>query len=121
MLEKLRAKPEHVKKSIALSATSVIFGIVFLAWVSSWDARQNEEQAREQAVSPLAGFTQMIKGITADVKDSYSSMDLYDGATTTQTIATTSSRTRFDMASVVILDPSVSLATTTATTTTVSQ
>lgn len=117
MLEKLRAKPEHVKKTIALTSTSVIFGIVFLAWVSSWDARQNEEQAREQAVSPLAGFTQMLKGITADVKDSYSSMDLYGGTTTTQTIATTSSRTRFDMASVVIIDPSVSVGTTTSTTT----
>jgi archaellum component FlaF (FlaF/FlaG flagellin family) len=119
MLEKLRAKPEHVKKSIALSSTSVIFGIVFLAWVSSWDARQNEEQAREQAVSPLAGFTQMIKGITADVKDTYSASP---DAVTEDFMATTTTpesqkATVLDASRIKVIDQALMVSTSTSTTT----
>ena len=115
MLEKIRAKPDHIKQTIAICLTIFLFSIVLFVWWSSWDARKTGDETREKAVSPLTGITSVLKGITGDIKSSYSSMDSFENATTTAT--TSMSRTAFDMASVVILDSSVSATTTIATTT----
>lgn len=122
MLEKIRAKPDHIKKTIALASTTGIFSLVLFVWWSSWDARINEDQVREESVSPLASITSMLSGLTSDIKTSYSNtINGENNSTTEQTSTTTASRARFDMASVVVLDPTVAvpvvLASTTATTT----
>jgi hypothetical protein len=77
MLEKLRAKPDHVKKWIALAVAAIISGIIFLVWLSSFDARQNGDYTRDKTVSPLDGVASMFQGIVSDVKTSFSDMPSY--------------------------------------------
>ena len=118
MLEKIRAKPDHIKQTIAICLTIFLFSIVLFVWWSSWDARKTGNETREKAVSPLTGITSVLKGITGDIKSSYSSLNSFENATTTAT--TSMSRASFDMASVVIIDSSIVVtppATTTATST----
>ena len=51
MLEKLRKKPEHIKKSISLVFTIVIFTGILFVWLSSWDARSRVGETREKTRS----------------------------------------------------------------------
>ena len=110
MLEKLRAKPDHVKKSIAFAITVVIFSAIVAVWWSSFDARQNGKEAQGKALSPLGGVSQVFQGIVSDVQDSFSRIPSYGeskNATTTNTTETVVSTTTsgFDMSGVVIIDP----------------
>jgi hypothetical protein len=123
MLEKLRAKPDHVKKSFALGMTIIIFSCILFVWVSSWDARLRGDEAREKTVSPLSGFTTMIEGFISGMRDSISGVPAYVEntplvATTTQTIneeTTATSSPSFDVSGVVVIDSSISTTTSTST------
>lgn len=105
MLEKLRAKPEHVKRNIALGATIVIFtGIVFVWW-TSFEARIHKREAQEKALSPVESFKQLFNGITSSMKNSIADTPAY---VNTANIASSSSATStskiFDISEVVVVD-----------------
>lgn len=114
MLERLRRKPDHVKKGIALSATIGFFSLILLVWLSSWDARMSSDETRNTAVTPASGLLSMLRGVTEDLKTSYSSVTSYDenpswsrgGKTASAT--TTATTSSFNMAGVVIIDTSAS-------------
>lgn len=107
MLEKLRAKPDHVKKSIALAMTVVIFSVIVAVWWSSFDARQNGSEARDKALSPVAGFATLFQGIVSDVKNSFSGMPSYTESPSSEAVVATSTISDFDMSGVVIIDSTV--------------
>ena len=113
MLEKLRAKPYHTKKSIALGLTIAIFSIILFVWISSWDARSNGDEIRQKTVSPLSGFTTMFEGFMSGARDSFSDVPSYIENTPSVATSTATSTTSFNVSDVVVIDPSVS--TTTAT------
>ncbi len=120
MLEKLRAKPDHIKKSISLVFTIVIFSGIVFVWLSSWDARNSGVETREKTLSPLAGFTTIFEGVSRDIKNAISGTPSYVENRPNAGVGTaTSTRTGdFDMSGVVVIDPSK--VNTTATTTTTS-
>lgn len=107
MLEKLRAKPEHIKKRISLAFTLVIFvGIVFV-WISSWGARQDEGAVREKTASPIASFGTMIDGLVLSAKEMISGAPSYmetNGKGASSTVSTSTPAKGFDLSGVVILD-----------------
>ncbi len=113
MLEKLRAKPDNFKKSLALGITIVIFSIILFVWISSWDARSSGDEIREKTVSPLSGFTTMFDGFMSGARDSVSAVPSYVENTPSATTSTATSSPIFDLSSIVVVDPLVS--TTTAT------
>jgi hypothetical protein len=112
MLEKMRAKSDSAKKSISLGFTFVIFAGIFFVWLSSWDARTNEQKIRDNTVAPLGGLGAMIDGFVMDVKDAMSGTpsfvkkgDKSNSAAGTSTPATTTAN-GFDLSGVVIIDNS---------------
>ncbi len=113
MLKKLRAKPDHIKKIISLGVAIVISAIIFIVWLSSFNARQNGDEAREKTLSPISGFTEVFQGVVSDVKNSFSGMPSYienigSQATTTTATTTLTTTPTFDLSGVVIIDPSES-------------
>lgn len=111
MLEKLRAKPDHIKKSISLVLTIVIFSIILFVWFSSWDARMRGDETREKTASPLSSFKMMLEGFVADVREGISSAPSYVENTprvATSTTASTAPSPLFDISSVVIIDSTTS-------------
>ena len=98
MLETLRAKPHHIKQSISLAITVVIFSAILFVWVSSRDARSREIEVREKTVSPVDGVSAMFDGFLSGFKERMSS------APTKALQATTTDS--FDLSGVVIIDPS---------------
>ena len=120
MLQKIRSKPDHVKKSITLVLTVFIFTIIASVWLSSWDARQTSEVSKEKTDSPLASLKLVLSGITKDIKDTYSSSP--DAVTEDFVAATTTpesqSASLFDASRVKVIDQALMVATTTSTTTT---
>ncbi len=120
MLEKLRAKPDYIKKSISLVVTIIISSGIFFVWLSSWDARNSVGETREKTLSPLAGFTSVFQGVSSDVKNAISGTPSYaenrrDGGEST---ATSTRTTGFDISGVVVIDPSRAGTTTMSATTT---
>ncbi len=119
MLEKLRAKPDHVKKSISLALTIFIFSGIVFVWLSSWDARNTGGETREKTLSPLAGFTTIFQGVISDVQSAISGSPSYvENRRDTGVVTPTSTGiTVFDMSGVVVIDPSRTASTTGSTTT----
>ncbi|OHA83342.1 MAG: hypothetical protein A2937_00680 [Candidatus Yonathbacteria bacterium RIFCSPLOWO2_01_FULL_47_33b] len=115
MLEKLRAKPNHIKKSIALFLAAVISVIIFFVWVSSWDARTNGDAIRGKTVSPLSGFSTMLDGFMSDVREGVSGVPTYVENTPSPTIDTATTSPSFDFSSVIVIDSSASTTTSTST------
>ncbi len=118
MLEKLRAKPDHIKKSISLVFSIVVFSGILFVWLSSWDARNSGGETREKTLSPLAGFTTVFKGIIADVQSAISGAPSYveNRHDEVESTASPTETTDFDMSGVVVIDP-LRTGTTTSTTT----
>ncbi len=119
MLKKLREKPDHIKKIISLVIAIIISAVIFVVWLSSFDARQNGDEAREKTLSPIGGFMEVFQGVVSDVKNNISGMPSYVeniGGQEAETITTTTltSPSVFDFSGVVIIDQ---LASSTATTT----
>lgn len=115
MLEKLRAKPSHVKQIISIVLTLVISAGIFFVWVSSWDARLNELEVREKTVSPVNGVMSMFDGFTSGLKERIFEHTSFNEQNRESVTAT--STEIFDLSGVVILDPSAT--TTRATSTSV--
>lgn len=98
MLEQLRAKPHHIKQSISLAITVVIFSAILFVWVSSQDARSREMEVKEKTVSPVDGVSAMFDGFLSGFKERMSSTPApLKQATTTDS---------FDLSAVVIIDSS---------------
>lgn len=106
MLQKLREKPHHIKQSISLGITIVIFSAILFVWVSSRDARSREIEVREKTVSPVDGVSVMFDGFLSGLKDRTSK-----ALSPNKETATTTPTDDFDLSGVVVIDPS--LATTT--------
>ena len=98
MLQKLREKPHHIKQSISLAITIVIFSAILFVWVSSRDARSREVEVREKTVSPVDGVSVMFDGFLSGFKERMS------GASSREKQATTTDS--FDLSGVVIIDSS---------------
>ena len=105
MLEKLRAKPDHIKKSTSLILTIVIFSGILFVWLSSWDARNRGGETRDKTLSPVASFGEVFRGVISDVQDSISGAPSYVESRRGITASTTSSTStnNFDMSGVVII------------------
>ena len=73
MLEKLQAKPNHIKQSISLAVTIVIFSCILFVWFSSRDARSRELEVRGMTVSPVDGVGAMFDGFVSGFKERLSS------------------------------------------------
>lgn len=106
MLQKLREKPHHIKQSISLGITIVIFSAILFVWVSSRDARSREVEVREKTVSPVDGVSVMFDGFLSGLKDRTSS-----ALSPKKETATTTSTDDFDLSGVVVIDPSLSTTT----------
>ncbi|MFZ2303585.1 MAG: hypothetical protein WAV98_02210 [Minisyncoccia bacterium] len=102
MLQKLREKPHHIKQSISLALTLVIFSGILFVWVSSRDARSRGIEVREKTVSPVDGVSVMFDGFLSGLKDRTSSAFSQKKEATTAT-----STDDFDISGVVIIDPSL--------------
>lgn len=103
MLETLRAKPHHIKQSISLAITVVVFSAILFVWVSSRDARSREIEVREKTVSPVDGVSAMFDGFLSGFRERMSGANKTKG-----TDATATSTDTFDLSGVVIIDPSAS-------------
>ena len=115
MLQKLRAKPDHVKKSLSLFLTIVIFSVILFVWLSSWDARSREDESRAKAVSPLSGFGTMFEGFTAGLRESISDAP-WGGKNASSSpqasdeqvpLSVATSSPSFDISGVIVIDGSV--------------
>ncbi len=113
MLEKLRAKPDHIKKSISLIFTLVIFSGILFVWLSSWNARSSGEETREKTLSPLAGFGTIFEDIVSDVKNSISGAPSFveNRRVTGTSTVTSAGVSDFDMSEVVVIDKKTSSST----------
>ncbi|MBI5400526.1 MAG: hypothetical protein HZB12_00190 [Candidatus Yonathbacteria bacterium] len=114
MLEKLRSKPEHIKKSISLFLTIIIFSGILFVWVSSWDARTRGDEIRDKTVSPVIGVTSMFDGFVAGFKEKISGTPSFvemNGVTAGTEPITATSTDSFDISGVVILDGSTATST----------
>ena len=104
MLEKLRDKPNHIKQTISIVVTAVIFSGIFFVWISSKDARSVEVEVREKTVSPIDGVTSMFDGLIAGFKEKMSNssptMDDVGGVIDVPAVD------EFDLSGVVVIDPS---------------
>lgn len=101
MLENLRSKPNHVKQSISLAITIVIFSAILFVWVSSRDARSREIEVRAKTVSPLDGVSSMFEGFLSGFNER-----MYGASKANGTATTSTSTSNFDLSGVVIIDPS---------------
>lgn len=110
MLESLRSKPHHIKQSISLVVTSVLFAGILFVWVSSQDARTRKVEVETKTVSPTEGFLSVFDGFWGDLKEK-----TLKGAFSEREGKATTSTTTFDFNAVVVIDPGV--ATTSATST----
>ncbi len=109
MLEKLRAKPDHIKKNVSLFLTTLIFCGILFVWVSSWDARMHDEENRNKTLSPIAGVMSMFDGLVANFNDKISGAPSYidlGGVATSTTSSTATSSNNFDISGVVVIDAS---------------
>ena len=114
MLKKIREKPHHIKQSISLAVTIVIFSAILFVWWSSRDARSREIEVREKTVSPVEGVSSMFDGFLSGFKEkmwSTPTLEKNNGQTSTSTDT-------FDLSGVVIIDPTVNIEQTTKATTT---
>ena len=119
MLQKIRSKPEHVKKSLALVLTIFFFTIIVSVWLSSWDARATSEVSKEKAKSPLSGLKSVLSGITDEIRATYSSTPVLSGesvATSTSEI-TKQGASVIDASRIVVIDQAKTISTTTSTST----
>lgn len=114
MLEKLRAKPNHIKQGISLAITVVIFSGILFVWWSSRDARSRELEVREKTVSPVDGVGAMFDGFMSGFKERMSSATSLDTLGGRQQVAT--STDNFDFSGIVIIDPSSTTTKATSTT-----
>lgn len=107
MLKKIQSKPHHIKQSIALTLTIIIFCGILFVWVSSWDARAREQEVRDKMVSPITGITSMFDGLIADFNKKISGAPLVkkDDAT-----VPTAPKDNFDYSGVVVIDTSTTTA-----------
>ena len=103
MLETLRAKPHHIKQSISLAVTIVVFSAILFVWVSSRDARSREIEVRAKTVSPVDGVSAMFDGFLSGLKERMSG-----GSKANDTSTTSTSTDNFDLSGVVIIDPTAS-------------
>ena len=103
MLETLRAKPHHIKQSISLAFTIVVFSAILFVWVSSRDARSREIEVRAKTVSPVDGVSAMFDGFLSGLKERMSGANKANDTSTTST-----STDNFDLSGVVIIDPTAS-------------
>lgn len=112
MLEKLRAKSNHIKQGISLAITVVIFSGILFVWWSSRDARSRELEVREKTVSPVDGVGAMFDGFISGFKEKMSS------ATSLENLGgqVATSTDDFDFSGVVIIDPSSTATKATSTT-----
>lgn len=120
MLEKIRSKPDHVKKSLALVLTIFFFTIIVSIWLSSWDARATSEVSKEKAKSPLSGLKTVLSGITDEIRATYTSAPVLSGeevATSTLDTATQGASV-IDASRIVVIDQAKTISTTTSTSTT---
>lgn len=107
MLEKLRAKPESVRKQLALGITIVLFSVIFFVWFSSWDARIAKDEAREKTASPVVSLGAVFQGFTTEIKDRINSVGsgapfgVSGAATEGETPTATST---FDISGIVVID-----------------
>ncbi|MBI4155768.1 MAG: hypothetical protein HY507_00870 [Candidatus Zambryskibacteria bacterium] len=106
-LEKLRSKPEKVKKQIAFFVSIFLAGIIFVVWLSVIypDFRQSQKQKQKVenlTPSPFSTFTtQLSSGISSisekfsEIKNtisSFSTSPAYYSATTSIVVGTTTNQ-----------------------------
>jgi len=113
MLETLRAKPHHIKQSISIVVTAILFSVILFVWISSKDARSHELEVQATTVSPLDGVTSMFDGFMEGFKKKVANPSSFGAKEETAT-----STLGFDLSGVVVIDPTA--ATTTVATTTAS-
>ncbi len=118
MLEKLRSKPDHIKKTFSLVLTIIIFSIIVFVWVSSRE-NQSQKNVSMNAMSPLASLVEMMSEVISEAKERVSGMPSYTeniNGTATNTPAkkdsVASSTTDFNISGIVIIDHTVKSAST---------
>jgi len=95
-LEKLREKPERVKKQVAFIVALSISGIIFVVWLSvifpSWRSSQVETQSSEP--SPLASFTSTFSSGLSDISSQFSKIKNIVSSLSTSTVYYNSTTTQ---------------------------
>ena len=102
MLETLRSKPNHIKQTISIVLTVVIFSAIVFVWISSREARLREVEVRGKTVSPLGGVSLMFQGVFSDFKLKMSEVPSFD--TINSGAATSSLSDDFEFSGVMVID-----------------
>lgn len=103
LLIRIREKPHHIKQSIALAITIVIFSGILFVWWSSRDARSREMEVRGKTVSPIDGVSAMFDGFVSGMKERMTSNPA--SLEKSDLEATATSTDSFDLSGVVVIDP----------------
>jgi hypothetical protein len=72
-IKELQDKPEHEKRVILWFTTSLIFGIIFFVWLTTFEINfslEPEEPAHKEP-SPLDSVKSMAKGVGEDIGRGY--------------------------------------------------
>jgi hypothetical protein len=104
MLEKLRAKPDHIKQTISVILSLIIFSGILFVWVSSRDARSRELEVRDKTVSPAKGVSSMFDGYISEAKQAVSHLLESKKSVQDEMVATSTPVDTFDFSGVVIFD-----------------
>ena len=114
ILEKLRSKPEKVKRGIALVVSAIIFCLIFVVWISSRNA--DTSPTVNETLSPLSGFVTIFQNFITDVKNigqtpGYGNVETQGTATTTTVMPNIATSTQnIDTSGIVIIDSSTTTA-----------
>jgi len=100
MLKKIREKPDHIKHTLAIAITTVIFSCIVFIWWSSKDARSMDVLVREKTVSPIDGVASMFDGFATSLKERVENITTGED----KSMPTSTPTDIFDLSSVVIID-----------------
>lgn len=101
MLEKLRAKPVHIKQRVAIIISVVISSVILFVWVSSQDARKSNMDTRVKTVSPTEGIASMLDGFFASFNEK---VDSAQNGVVVPVVSNDSATSTFDLSGIVVLD-----------------
>lgn len=78
-IEKLRRKPDNLKRSIALWVTIVLFALVVFVWLSSVNIvniKKEEKELGQKAPSPISAIKESVSSIFRNADEEVDSIKI---------------------------------------------
>ncbi len=106
MLNKLREKPDHIKRTISFVGAAVISLIIFFVWISSFNPQIKKKEDTVRSASFISSIISMFDGFISEVKSKtvIESVPVNENnlVATPELVQTNDS---FDSSGVIIIDP----------------